>query len=89
MVGPPTASAFVYSKLTDLDNAYSRVDPLARRRAPILDTITTLLTQSEPQRVPYGSLSRDGRWIMLGLTDGWSQNDLWIGRTSRIGEGDR
>jgi prolyl oligopeptidase len=72
----PDASAFVYSKLTDLDNAYSRVvrwhDVGTHPRHD-----TTLLTQSEPQRVPYGSLSRDGRWIMLGLTDGWSQNDLW------------
>ena len=73
----PDGSAFVYSKLTDLDDAYSRVvrwhDVGTHPRHD-----RTLMTQTEPQRVPYGSLSRDGRWLMFGMTDGWSRNDLWI-----------
>ncbi|MCP4795519.1 MAG: hypothetical protein GY885_05100, partial [Phycisphaeraceae bacterium] len=73
----PDGSAFVYSKLTDLDDAYSRVvrwhDVGTHPRHD-----HTFMTQSEPQRVPYGSLSRDGRWLMFGMTDGWSRNDLWI-----------
>ena len=73
----PDGSAFVYSKLTDLDDAYSRVvrwhDVGTHPRHD-----HTLMVQTEPQRVPYGSLSRDGRWLMFGMSDGWSRNDLWI-----------
>lgn len=73
----PEGDAFLYSKLTDLDDAYSRVVRWHRigthhRHDP------TLATQTEPQRIPWGALSRDGRWFMLGLTNGWSRNDLWV-----------
>ncbi len=78
----PDGSAFLYSMLTDLDDAYSRVVRWHEigthpRHDP------TLATQTEPQRIPWGSLSRDGRWIMLGLSDGWSRNDLWV---AHVGE---
>ena len=73
----PDGTAFLYSMLTDLDDAYSRVVRWHEigthpRHDP------TLATQTEPQRIPWGSLSRDGRWLMLGLTDGWTRNDLWV-----------
>jgi len=72
----PDNSAFLYSMLTDVSNAYSRVvrwHEIGTHRShdPIL------FEQTEPQRIPYGVPSRDGRWILLGLTDGWSRNDLW------------
>ena len=87
----PDGSAFLYSMLTDLDDAYSRVvrwHEIGTHR----DHDPTLLTQTEPQRVPYGVLSRDGRWILLGLSDGWSRNDLWAVHAPtwrRTGEIDR
>ena len=73
----PDGSAFMYSQLADLQDAYSRVLRWHEigthpRQDPIL------ATQTEPQRIPWGSLSRDGRWFMFGLSDGWSRNDLWV-----------
>jgi prolyl oligopeptidase len=73
----PDGSAFLYSMLTDVRDAYSRVvrwHEIGTHRS--LDP--TLFVQTEPSRIPFGTLSRDGRWIVLGLSDGWSRNDLWV-----------
>ncbi|MFO0872959.1 MAG: prolyl oligopeptidase family serine peptidase [Phycisphaerales bacterium] len=73
----PDASGFLYSQLEDPANAYSRRVRFHRlgehhRQDPVI------LTQQAPSRVPFGSLSRDGRWMFLGISDGWSRNDLYV-----------
>ncbi len=73
----PNGRAFLYSRLADPADAYSRVikwHEIGRneRHDP------TLLRQEEPSRIPFASLSENGRWMMCGLSDGWSRNDLWV-----------
>ncbi len=74
----PDNSGFLYSRLENPSDAYSRsvryhTLGIHYRNDPLL------LMQEAPQRVPYGVLSRDGRWVVLGVTDGWSVNDLYVG----------
>lgn len=73
----PDGSGFLYSRLDDPADAYSRsirVHEVGRhhRHDP------ELFEQTEPQRIPYAFLSRDGAWMVLGVTDGWSRNDLFV-----------
>ena len=73
----PNGKAFLYSRLADPSDAYSRVikwHEIGRnaRHDP------TLLRQEEPSRIPFATLSKNGRWMVCGLTDGWSRNDLWV-----------
>lgn len=73
----PAGDAFLYSQLDDPDDPYSRSvrwHTIGRNRKH--DEV--LATQTEPSRIPYGSLSFDGQWITLGLSDGWGINDLWL-----------
>ena len=77
----PEGDAFLYSKLQDPTDPYTRTilwHTLGRhpRHDPVI------ATQTEPGRIPFGTLSRNGRWILLGLTDGWSSNDLWAVETA-------
>lgn len=72
----PDGKGFLYSRLEDPSDAYSRVikwHEVGRneRHDP------TLFRQEEPSRIPFGSLSENGRWLLHGVTDGWSRNDLW------------
>ena len=72
----PDGRGFLYSRLEDPANAYSRVikwHEVGRhqRHDP------TLFRQEEPSRIPFASLSKNGRWLLHGVTDGWSRNDLW------------
>jgi prolyl oligopeptidase len=73
----PDGRAFLYSRLADPADAYSRVikwHEIGRneRHDP------TLLRQEQPSRIPFASLSENGRWMICGLSDGWSRNDLWV-----------
>ncbi|MCH2144574.1 MAG: prolyl oligopeptidase family serine peptidase [Phycisphaerales bacterium] len=73
----PDGKGFLYSKLEDPDDAYSRVIKWHvvgrnQRHDP------TLFRQEEPSRIPFASLSKNGRWLLHGITDGWSRNDLWV-----------
>ncbi|HMN96755.1 MAG TPA: prolyl oligopeptidase family serine peptidase [Phycisphaerales bacterium] len=84
----PEGNAFLYTRLSDPANPYSRTvrwHELGRhhRHDPIL------AEQAEPSRIPYGILARNGRWITMGLTEGWSRNDLDVvdvGAWRRSGE---
>jgi prolyl oligopeptidase len=73
----PDSKGFLYSQLDDPKNAYSRSIRFHKlgvhRRAD-----APLITQKEPQRIPFAMLTRDGRWILAGVTDGWSRNDLFV-----------
>ena len=84
----PDGGAFLYSLLSDPTDPYSRTVRWHQLgRHPRHDP--TLATQKEPGRIPYGVLSRNGRWILLGLSNGWSSNDLWVVNTAewqRTGE---
>ncbi len=72
----PDGSGFLYSVLEDPDDAYSRrflyhelgVHPRESK---------LLLEQEEPSRIPFASLSSDGRWIVAGFSEGWTRRDLY------------
>ncbi len=70
-------TAFIYSKLTDLKDPYSRVICYHVIGTPT-DKDPVLAKQTDPKRIPFGGLSRDGKWLYLGLTQGWGKNDLSI-----------
>ena len=78
----PDGGAFLYSRLLDPEDPYSRAILWHEMgRHPRHDPI--IAQQEEPSRIPFGSLSRNGRWIMLGLSDGWSRNDLQVLNTAQ------
>jgi prolyl oligopeptidase len=71
----PDGKGFLYSRLSEPSDPYSRVikwHVLGRnnRHDP------TLFRQKEPSRVPFASLSENGRWVLHGVTEGWARNDL-------------
>ena len=73
----PNGDGFVYSLLSDPKDPYSRTakwHTIGRHTRHD----QTIVTQSEPSRIPYASLSRNGKWLILGLTNGWGVNDLWV-----------
>ena len=78
----PDNRAFLYSRLADTDNPYSKQIKYHRlgthhREDPILfeQYKTGPLAKTWG---PFASLSRDGRWLLLGYHTSTSTNDLWI-----------
>ncbi|MCA9283681.1 MAG: S9 family peptidase [Phycisphaerales bacterium] len=72
----PDATGFLYSRLADPADPYSRQimsHELGRHHRQ--DAV--LLRQEAPSRIPFASLSRDGRWIVGGIFEGWSKNELF------------
>ncbi|MGI9013809.1 MAG: prolyl oligopeptidase family serine peptidase [Phycisphaerales bacterium] len=75
-------SGFTYGKLDDPANAYSRsyyfheLGTNARQDRHII-------TQEEPSRIPGASLTEDGRWLIVTVSDGWVRNDLYIADADR------
>ena len=68
----PDGRGFLYSRLSDPADPYSRVirwHVLGRSERHD----ETLFEQQEPSKVPFASLSRNGRWILHGVTEGWSR----------------
>jgi prolyl oligopeptidase len=73
----PDGTAFLYSCLSDPTDAYSRSirwHEIGRNNRH--DTV--LFDQKAPSKVPFASLDDSGRWLMHGVTDGWSKNDLFV-----------
>lgn len=73
----PDGQAFLYSHLSDPEDAYSRTIKFHRvgddeRHDPVL------FTQKDPSRIPFAWLSDNGRWIIHGVTEGWARNDLFV-----------
>ena len=81
----PDGSGFLYENLADAENPYSgRVlfhkmgtDP---KQDPVL---LRQFTKEENEKLattwgPSGSLSRDGKWLVLGYATSTRSNDLWI-----------
>jgi len=73
----PDGTGFLYSQLERPEDAYSRTvrfHTLGRHHR----TDSVLSRQTIPSRIPFANLSDDGRWILMGLTDGWARNDLSV-----------
>jgi prolyl oligopeptidase len=73
----PDSRAFLYSRLEDPDDAYSRTFHWHEvGRHPRQDPV--LLRQTVPTRIPGANLSRDGRWIIVQFFEGWSKQDIYV-----------
>ena len=79
-------NGFVYSRLTDPKNPYSRVVAFHRLGTPV-DSDPVFLRQEKPAEVPFGAISMDDRWVVLGVTRGWSETDLWCATLSDLRDG--
>ena len=77
---------FVYSKLTDPKDPYSRVVCFHKLGEPV-EKDPVFLRQTKPAEVPYGALTSEDRWVALGMTRGWSENDLWVARLDSMRDG--
>jgi prolyl oligopeptidase len=78
----PDGSGFVYNNLEDLPDPYSRrirfhkVGTDANEDRVLLEQPKTGPAASTWG--PFGRLSRDGRWLVLGQWTGSNSNDLWV-----------
>ncbi len=72
----PDGRAFVYSKLADPKDPYSReirwhVLGTHPRHDPLIEK------QTDPSIIPGAGLSRDGRWMFIVKSRGWQASDLY------------
>lgn len=78
----PDNSAFVYSRLADLNNPYSRQICFHKLgQAQEKDSILFEQYKEGPLATTYGPfsyLSDDGKWLILGYFTSTRENDLWI-----------
>lgn len=89
----PDGTGFLYNRLADVKNPYSaqvqfhrvgthhRQDPILSKQATEGPLATTW--------GPFGTLSRDARWLLLGYWTSTDSNDLWVvdfDRWRRTGE---
>ncbi|HVG07488.1 MAG TPA: prolyl oligopeptidase family serine peptidase [Thermoanaerobaculia bacterium] len=78
----PDGSGFVYNNLEDLKDPFSRrirfhkVGTDAKEDRVLLEQPKTGPAASTWG--PFGRLSRDGRWLILGQWTGSNSNDLWV-----------
>ncbi len=78
----PDGSGFVYNNLEDLKDPYSR---RIRFHKVGTDAKQDRVLLEQPKEGPaastwgpFGRLSRDGRWLVLGQWTGSNSNDLWV-----------
>lgn len=78
----PGGDAFVYSKLADIKNPYSRRILLHRiGEDTAKDRLIFEQYKTGPLATTYGpgaSLDRDGKWLTLSYSTGTSDNDVWV-----------
>ena len=81
----PDGSGFVYQNLKNAKDPYSGQVKFHRMGADLADdpVLFRQLTKDEDERLattwgPSGSLSRDGRWLVLGYWVDTKSNDLWL-----------
>jgi prolyl oligopeptidase len=78
----PDGSGFVYNNLEDLKNPSSRRIRFHKVGADAKDDRVLLEQPKEGPAAstwgPFGHLSRDGRWLILGQWTGSNSNDLWV-----------
>ncbi|MSR28267.1 MAG: S9 family peptidase [Phycisphaerales bacterium] len=83
----PEGNAFVYSKLSDPKDPYSReirwhLIGTHTRHDPLIER------QTDPSEIPGAALSRDGRWLFIVKSRGWQASDLFVAdfeRWQRLG----
>ena len=73
----PKGDGILYSSLRDAKDPYSREVRFHTLGQPV-ESDALLLKQTTPSDVPFGGLSRDGKWLMLGYSHGWQANDLSV-----------
>ncbi len=76
--------AFVYSRLTDPKNPYSRV-VFWHVLGTAVDKDIELLKQTSDSRVPGAGISRDGKWLVFSVNEGWGQNDVSVAPVAALG----
>jgi prolyl oligopeptidase len=78
----PDSSGFVYSRLADINNPYSRQICFHRLGDDWhLDPIIYEQHKTGPLAAtwgPFASLSEDGKWLILGYHTSTRSNDLWL-----------
>ena len=78
--------AFVYTKLTDPKDPYSRVVAFHKLGEPV-EKDPIFLKQTKPSEVPFAMLGAEDRWLCLGMSRGWTENDLWVAKLSELRDG--
>jgi prolyl oligopeptidase len=80
----PDGSGFVYQNLKNPKDPYSGQVLFHRRGSPAGDAVLfRQFTKEEDEKLattwgPFGSLSHDGRWLVLGYWVDTRSNDLWL-----------
>jgi prolyl oligopeptidase len=81
----PDASGFVYTNLEDPRNPYTSRVMFHRMGDPVATDVVLFrqLTAAENVKLattwgPFGALSRDGRWLLLGYWTDTKSNDVWL-----------
>ena len=81
----PDSSGFVYTNLKDPTNPYTSQVMFHRMGEPVAndEVLFRQFTTDENMKLattwgPFGALSRDGRWLLLGYWIDTISNDLWI-----------
>lgn len=78
----PDGKRFVYSKLRDVENPYSRQIRVHTLGQPSEEDLLLFEQHKEGPLAttwgPFFSMSRDGRWLALGYYTSTSSNDLWL-----------
>jgi prolyl oligopeptidase len=81
----PDGSGFVYNNLKNAKDPYSGQVMFHRIGRPVSEDVILFrqYTKTENPKLattwgPFGTLSRDGRWLVLGYWVDTKSNDLWI-----------
>ncbi|MES1240919.1 MAG: prolyl oligopeptidase family serine peptidase [Acidobacteriota bacterium] len=78
----PDGSGFIYNNLDDLKNPYSRRIRFHKVGTdPAQDRVLLEQPKEGPAAStwgPFGHLSQDGHWLLLGQWTGSNSNDLWV-----------
>jgi prolyl oligopeptidase len=77
---------FVYSRLSDPKDPYSRVVAFHKLGEPV-EKDPVIIKQTKPSEVPFAGLTGEDRWVVIGLTRGWSENDLWAAKLDDVRNG--
>ncbi len=81
-----SGDGFVYSRLTDAKNPYSRVVAFHKLGEPV-EKDPVFMKQVNDSEVPFAAIGKEDRWVAMGFSRGWSENDLFVGELSKLREG--